>query len=224
MSLRVVVLAGSIGILLTASLGAHEGHVVDVPVDGPPPLFEPPAPGTYELPPIQGVSERELLDSSGERAPLLGLRPDQVAVVSFVYRGCADADGCPLALAVLRRLDRSLAERESLAARVRMVTASFDAKNDTRGRMAELRSALAPRSDWRFLTAGGDEEIAPVLAEFGQDTLRLIGTGGEPTPLIRHVLKVFLVDGERRVRNVYSAGFLDARLLMNDLETVLAPD
>jgi cytochrome c peroxidase len=224
MTLRVVALGGAIAALLATSVGAHEGHLEDAPLDGPPPLFEPPAPGTYELPPIQGVSERQLLDSTGERAPLLGLRPDQVALVSFIYRGCAEADGCPLALAVLRRLDRGLAERERLASRVRIVTVSFDPKHDTPGRMAELRSLLAPRTDWRFLTAGDDEEIAPVLAEFGQDSLRLVGNGGEPTSLIRHVLKVFLVDGERRVRNVYSSGFLDARLLMNDLETVLGAD
>ena len=38
----------------------------------------------------------------------------------------------------------------------------------------------------------------------------------------RHVLKVFLLDESLRIRNVYSAGLLDARLLLNDVETVLA--
>ena len=42
-----------------------------------------------------------------------------------------------------------------------------------------------------------------------------------PAERIAHVLKVFLVDGEGRVRNIYSTGFLDLRLLLADLETVL---
>ena len=33
---------------------------------------------------------------------------------------------------------------------------------------------------------------------------------------------VFLVDGASRIRNVYSTGFLDARILVNDLVTVLS--
>ena len=38
---------------------------------------------------------------------------------------------------------------------------------------------------------------------------------------LRHVLKVFLVDEHRDIRNVYSTGLLDPRLVMNDLRTVL---
>ena len=45
--------------------------------------------------------------------------------------------------------------------------------------------------------------------------------GGAAAP-VSHVLKVFLVDGAGRIRNVYSTGFLDARILVNDLLTVLA--
>jgi hypothetical protein len=33
--------------------------------------------------------------------------------------------------------------------------------------------------------------------------------------------KVFLIDGEHRIRNVYGSGFLDARILIRDLETLL---
>jgi hypothetical protein len=35
------------------------------------------------------------------------------------------------------------------------------------------------------------------------------------------VAKVFLVDGAGRIRNVYGSGFLDARILVRDLETLL---
>ena len=46
--------------------------------------------------------------------------------------------------------------------------------------------------------------------------------GGAAPDRLRHVLKLFLVDANGAVRNIYSTGFLDLRLLLNDLETVLA--
>jgi cytochrome c peroxidase/protein SCO1/2 len=187
----------------------------------PPPLFEPPGPGTYELPPIQRVADPLLLDSEGRRAPLLGLRRDQVGVVAFVYRHCVDSSGCPLSLATLQRLDRKIAADPELGARARLVTVSFDPKRDTPDKMAELKRLLSPKSDWRFLTAETPDEISSTLEDFGQDALSLVDPEGHETGVVRHVLKVFLVDGSGWVRNVYSAGFLDARVLRNDIETIV---
>jgi hypothetical protein len=59
-----------------------------------------------------------------------------------------------------------------------------------------------------------------VLADFGQNVDLIPGDDGE-TAALGHVLKVFLVDDEGRVRNVYSTGFLDHRLLLRDVETLL---
>jgi hypothetical protein len=39
--------------------------------------------------------------------------------------------------------------------------------------------------------------------------------------LFRHVLKVYLLDARHQVRNIYSTGLFDARLVLNDIETVL---
>jgi cytochrome oxidase Cu insertion factor (SCO1/SenC/PrrC family) len=180
-----------------------------------------PEPGSYALPPIQRVREWRLLDPAAREAPLPGLAPGQVALVSFVYRGCHQQSGCPLALAALQQVDRALAGDERLAARVRLVTVSFDPLGDTPERMGELRDALAPRADWRFLTARDAAQIGPVLDDYGQDALRLVDPHGSPTRLIRHVLKVFLVDARGDVRNIYSAEFLRSDLLLADVRTVL---
>jgi cytochrome c peroxidase len=185
------------------------------------PLYRPPAPGSYELPAIDRVAEHWLLDSAGARAPLLGLATGQVALVSFVYRACADAQGCPLALSVMQRLDSALAGLPGLAPRVRLVTASFDPEHDRPERMRELREALRPRADWRFLTAGDAAQLQPVLADFGQDALPLVDAQERPTRLMRHVLKVFLVDHTGAIRNIYSAGLFDAELVLNDLRTLV---
>jgi cytochrome oxidase Cu insertion factor (SCO1/SenC/PrrC family) len=195
------------------ALGANADHAGHGHGGGP--RFEAPAAGSYELPPIQQLAEHVLLDETGAPAPLLAWEAGEAALVSFVYLSCPDT--CPTATATLAALDAELAERPALVRRVRLVTVSFDPARDTPERMAALRHGLAPKGRWRFGTAASAEALAPVLDDFGQDAAPLEGDAER----IAHVLKVFLVDGEGRVRNVYSAGFLDLRLLLADLETVL---
>jgi cytochrome c peroxidase len=88
--------------------------------------------------------------------------------------------------------------------------------------MAELAAALAPKTDWRFLTAENPETLEPVVTEFDQSVVRLVTADGEQTRILRHVLKVFLVDHGAAVRNIYSAGFLDWRLVLNDILTLVS--
>lgn len=200
--------------LLLGSGGEHALHGGGAPGSGL--RFEAPAAGSYELPPIQRVGEHELLDEGGEPAPVLRWAPNEAALVSFVYLSCPDS--CPTATATLAALDAALAERPALGRRVRLVTVSFDPARDTPERMAALRRGLSPRGRWDFATAASDRALAPILDDFGQDALPLTDDAAER---IAHVLKVFLVDGEGQVRNIYSTGFLDLRLLLADLETVL---
>jgi cytochrome oxidase Cu insertion factor (SCO1/SenC/PrrC family) len=223
-------LALALGLLVApAGAGAHgDAHppaeaaidAKDSDPDAPGLAYELPAAGSYELPPILRVGDHALLGSDGERAEILGLEPGQLAFVSFVYLGCRDPEGCPLALATLVRLDRALAARADLSPRVRLVSVSFDPRHDRPEDLARLREGLTPRADWRFFTAAGEPELAPVLADFGQNVDAIPGEDGE-TAALGHVLKVFLVDAQGRVRNVYSAGFLDHRLLLRDVETLL---
>jgi cytochrome c peroxidase len=188
----------------------------------PPLLYELPAAGSYELPPIDRVSEHVLIGADGKEAPVLGLAPGHFAVVAFIYIGCHDAAGCPLLLATLQRADRKLAADPALRGRVRLVTVSFDPARDTPEAMASLRRNLAPQGDWRFFTARDEATLRPVLEDFGQDAAPALTAEGTADGALRHVAKVFLIDDQRRVRNVYSSGFLDERILLLDLETLMA--
>jgi cytochrome oxidase Cu insertion factor (SCO1/SenC/PrrC family) len=188
--------------------------------DASEPRFEPPAPGSYELPAIDRVREHDVLGVDGQPTRLLGLEPGEAAVVSFVYLSCSDA--CPMATSTLMRLDRELAKDPALVQRTRLVTASFDPERDTPKRMRSLREHVDPRSRWSFVTVGSAEAIQPVLDDFGQDAVRI--PAGEDVPVsgvLRHVLKVFLVDELGDVRNIYSTDYLDVRLVLNDLRTIL---
>jgi cytochrome oxidase Cu insertion factor (SCO1/SenC/PrrC family) len=185
------------------------------------PEYTPPPPGTYALPPIETVGDHPVLDADGRRTTLYASTAGRLAVVAFVYTTCVEAVGCPVSLGVLERVDRAVAADAKLARRVALVTISFDPERDRPARMATVRSLHRPRSDWRFLTTTGEDELAPLLADFGQTVSRLRFADGRWTGLYRHVLKVFLVDDRHRVRNVYSVGFLNPALVVNDLRTLL---
>lgn len=209
--------AVALTLLLAGSASAHEGAQERAQEAAPaaaPRAYEPPAPGTYELPPIQRVATHELLDDRRRPSPLPALATGEVALVSFVYLSCPAA--CPTANAVLQDVDRRAAADDALRGRLRLVTVSFDPVRDTPARMHRLHESLAPRGDWRFLTAPDEAALAPVLVDYGQRVRDDSGDGR-----LEHVLKVFLVDDARRVRNIYSADFLDAQLLLNDVRTVL---
>jgi len=185
------------------------------------PEYTPPAPGSYTLPTIDTVTDHALLDADGRPTTLLALTRGRLAVVAFVYTTCIEATGCPLSLGVLHRLDRAVAADPELARRVTLVTISFDPERDTPARMAVMRSFHAPESDWRFATTRNEAQLQPLLADFDQPVAKLRFADGTWSGLFRHVLKVFLLDGQSRVRNVYSVGLLDSALVLSDLRTLL---
>lgn len=192
-----------------------------VPLPEPPARFEAPVPGSYELPAIDRVGQHQLLGASGKAEPLLALKGGELALISFVYLQCGEA--CPLSTALLHRLDGQLARDPALAQRVELVTVSFDPKRDTPEQMRKLREGLAPKGRWRFLTAASEDTLRPVLADFGQDAVWIPGEANAPDAL-RHVLKVFVVDASGAVRQIYSTGFLDSRVVLADLRTLLATE
>jgi cytochrome c peroxidase len=185
------------------------------------PQFTPPPPGTYKLPAIDTVTDHRLLDPNGKQISLFDLTKGKVAVVSFMYTSCADVGGCPLAAAVLQQVDQLLSERPERAKQVVLLSVSFDPERDTPTRLAEIQQALNPHTNWHFLTSATPEDLQPVLADFNQPVVKLSYEDGTWSGLFRHVLKVFLLDANHNVRNIYSTGLFNAQLVLNDIETIL---
>jgi len=185
------------------------------------PEYTPPAPGSYTLPIIQPVSDHTLLDADGQVTSLFALKRDRMAVVAFIYTTCSEAAGCPLSQAVLQRIDRTVAVDPELARQVQLITISFDPERDTPARMKTVSGFYQPQTDWRFVTTRNEAELQPLLADFGQPVAKLRFADGQWSGLFRHVLKVFLLDGTNHVRNIYSVGFLNPQVVVNDLRTVL---
>jgi cytochrome c peroxidase len=185
------------------------------------PQFTPPPPGTYTLPTIDTVTDHPLLDTAGRKVHLRDLTYGKVAIVSFMYTSCADVGGCPLAAAVLQQIDRRLSERPELAGQVTLLSVSFDPERDTPAHLAKTRDLLNPRTDWHFFTTASQTDLDPILADFNQPVARLSQENGDWSGLFRHILKVYLLDPNHNVRNIYSTGLFNAQLVLNDIETIL---
>lgn len=185
------------------------------------PAFVPPAPGSYELPVIKKVAPFVLRDAAGQQVSTLTLMAGKVTVVSFIYTACSDRLGCPLASVVLRELQSRLRD-EGLQRAAVLLSISFDLGRDTPAQLAKYARVYdADPSLWRFMTAPSKRLLERVLNSYGQDRAPVYDERGRFTGRYRHVLKVFLVDREGQIRNIYSAGFLVPEVVVNDIKTVL---
>ncbi|MDE0153073.1 MAG: SCO family protein [Gammaproteobacteria bacterium] len=184
--------------------------------------YEPPAVGSYQLPPITNASDGAVLLEDGQESQLFDLMGDRLVLFSFIYTRCNDINGCPLANAVFHKLQAKLQERPDVAQATRLLSISFDPERDTPEVMQEFGQGLGGDGvDWQFLTTRDRETLEPILDDYGQYTIREYDESGEYTGDFAHMLRVFLIDRELRVRNIYSVAFLHADILINDLETLL---
>jgi cytochrome oxidase Cu insertion factor (SCO1/SenC/PrrC family) len=188
--------------------------------------FDAPRPGSYRLPVVKPAVDGALLDSVGAPRRLRDVLAGKIVVLSFIFTRCSDANGCPLATAVLHQLHAATADDAELARHLKLLTLSFDPGHDTPGTMARYARVAATRerrSAWEFLTTPSERELAPILAGYGQLVQRPAGppppgaTAVSPT----HLLRVYLIDRQQRIRNIYGLDFLDPRLLVADVRTLL---
>jgi cytochrome oxidase Cu insertion factor (SCO1/SenC/PrrC family) len=185
--------------------------------------YDPPAPGSYTLPVIKSAADGGLLDSDGAPVRLRDLTRGRITVLSFIYTRCSAVKACPYATGVLNQLHELSADDKALASNLRLVSLSFDPEVDTPERMAvysEWARARTNVAEWRFVTAKSRPEMQPVLDAYGQAVDKKTNPNDPAGPL-NHNLRVFLIDREGRVRNIYSSGTLDARLVLADVRTLM---
>jgi cytochrome c peroxidase len=184
-----------------------------------------PAPGTYELPPLGEAADGDVLDTAGRARRLYDYLGDKVVVLSFVYRSCPDPNGCPLANFVLKGIEQRVLEDPALRDEVRLVSVSFDPEHDPPAAMRQYGATLAPEgADWAFLTTTSEQALTPILKAYGQSVRKEYDENGEALGTISHVLRVYLIDKGKRIRNIYSSSFLHADTVRSDIQTVLRDD
>jgi cytochrome oxidase Cu insertion factor (SCO1/SenC/PrrC family) len=185
--------------------------------------YDPPTPGSYKLPVIKTAADGAVLDAQGRCLRLRDLTHGRVTVLSFIYSRCAEAKACPYATGVLSQLHQLSAADAALAANLRLISMSFDPSVDTPAQMAGyggLARSDTPAAEWLFLTTESQQKLQPILDAYGQ-AVKAKENPNDPTGPLNHNLRVFLIDGAGQVRNIYSSGTLDVRLVLADIRTLL---
>ena len=105
---------------------------------------------------------------------------------------------------------------------MRLVSISFDPEYDTPQRLATYSGNVREEKsgcEWRFVTAKSRTELAPILAAYDQAVDKRPNESDPQGPLY-HTVRVFLIDRAGRIRNIYSSGTLDPRLIVADVKTL----
>jgi protein SCO1 len=185
--------------------------------------YDPPAPGSYTLPVVKSAAAGALLDSTGKSVNLRDLTRGRITVLSFIYTRCAAGRACPYATGVLNQLHQASTDDQVLAKNLRLVSLSFDPEYDSPQRLAEYSEAIRDDKagcEWRFATAKSRADLTSILDGYGQTVDKRPDPADPQGPLF-HILRVFLIDRQGRIRNIYSSGTLDPRLVVADVKTLL---
>lgn len=217
---RARVLAGTLAVFSAAiaSVSAQKIPPRDSAHD-----YDPPVPGSYMLPVVKRAGDGSLLDANGTPVQLRDLTRGRVTVLSFVYTRCAAVKACPYATGVLNELHLLSGEDKTLAKDMRLVSMSFDPEFDTPERLSAYSQWARERKagcEWRFATARSRADLQPILEAYNQ-TVDKRANAADPQGPLYHILRVYLIDPEGRIRNIYSSDTLDARLVVADVKTLV---
>ncbi len=185
--------------------------------------YDPPEPGSYQLPVIKEAGDGDVLTADGKPVRLLEALRGHITILSFIYTRCADPRACPMATGALYEIQGITAEDAALANNLRLITFSFDPEHDTPQVMADYAKISRPRGkgcEWLFLTTQSESQLKPILASYGQRVDRKKNANDAYGPFF-HVVRVYLVDSRGRIRNVYAFGMLDPRLVLTDVRTLV---
>jgi cytochrome oxidase Cu insertion factor (SCO1/SenC/PrrC family) len=202
--------------LWAAASGAHEASPVRAD-------FVPPAPGSYRLERIMPAPDGAVIDTNRKRGQLAAYTHGKVTLLSLMYTTCTDYKGCPLAFYSLQMIQRDLDKSAGARGKVQLVSLSFDPEHDTPEVMRAYgaHAGKDSRVPWHFLTAASKRDLAPVLDGLGQDVSRPAQVEDQQPGDLLHVLKLFLLDRDGWVREIYTTSYLVPQVVINDIKTLL---
>jgi len=185
--------------------------------------LELPAPGSYRLDHIQRVPFGIVLEGNGFPRVLSRYTTGAITLLSFFYSTCADPQGCPLAWNAFEEVRKAILARPEHYGKVRLVFLSLDPVHDTPvmlknfARAYQSSAAIVP---WHFLTSYSYLFLNPVLRDMGEEISIGRNASGSSGLVLNHLLKVFLIDPQGWVREIYSNQSLDPAAILGDIKTL----
>lgn len=140
-----------------------------------------------------------LTDQTGQPLTLSSWR-DQAVVITFVYTRCPLPQFCPMMDRRFADIQKAIGDDERLRGHVRLLSVSFDPRNDTPEAMTVHAAKIgADPSIWRYATAA-PETVDRFAATFGVNVIR------EPDGTITHNLRTALIAPGGRIAAIYDGG------------------
>ena len=187
--------------------------------------YEVPRAGSYTLPKISDAAGGTLLGIEGEELELSDLLGDKIVLLTFIYSSCTDLNGCPLATAVFYKIKERFKSYPELADKIRLISISFDPEHDTPEVMRLYGAGFeGGQPEWYFLTAASEEALLPITSQYGQMMIKQYDDEGNYTGAMAHVLRAFLIDRSKSIRQEYSVSFLHDDLVTADIFTLMIED
>jgi protein SCO1/2 len=191
------------GDLITATLVVEEsvGYLDDVRKTGAAPLPEdlPKPPAAPAIRVGEEVPAATFVDQDGRARRLADWRGKTVAV-TFVYTRCPLPQFCPLMDRHFAAVQKTLQQEAALAARVQLLSVSFDPEYDTPAVLKTHATRVgADPALWSYVT-GSRQGIDAFAAAFGVTIMREDGTMEE----IIHNLRTAVIGPDGRLRQVIS--------------------
>lgn len=183
-----------------------------------------PLPGSYSLDHIQRVPTAIVLEGSRFPRSLARYTTGAITLLGFFYSYCADPNGCPLAWGAFEKIREEIIAHPDLHGRVHLVFVSIDPAHDTPdvlhwfARRYEAETAIVP---WVFLTTYSEFFLRPLLRDMGEEISIDREASARGTLVLNHILKVFLIDTDGWVREIYSNQSLDPAAILGDIRTLL---
>jgi len=186
--------------------------------------YVPPAAGSYTLNRIQSAPDGLVVSADGRFQPLSRYTHGRVTLLSLIYTYCTEPTGCALAYETEVELKSRIVADEKLHGRVQFVSLSFDPVNDDYRSMQAYGGSNA-RADgplpWYFLATRNIKDLKPILEGFDQDIEIEVDQRGSAFRTISHMLKLFLIDRDGMVREIYSTAYLQPEAMLNDIKTLV---
>lgn len=153
-----------------------------------------------------------LLDTSGKTVQLADYH-GQVLLLAFVFTSCPGV--CPMISRQMALLQGALKQGHLFGSQASMVSVTVDPETDTAPVLEKYaRSYGADPSGWKFLREA-PQKIKVTLKAYDEWTRRL------PKGDLDHPARVYLIDQQGDIREIYSLAFFNEKQAFIDVDTLI---
>lgn len=182
-------------------------------VDTPPPA---PIASGFELINVGAqVPNQAFVDQDGKERHFSDIRDGHALALTFMYTKCPMPTYCPMMDRQFAAIQKVIKEKPGLRDTARLLSVSFDPKNDTPPVLKKHAKDLgADPNVWTFVT-GNRDDIDKFAMNFGVTLIR--GEATNPDE-IGHTLRTAIVDRDGKLVKTYTGNEWSASDIVADLE------